>query len=89
MVKDKDKNKKFKSLDKIVNKTILKQSKVVLVIKEKKVPSVLNDENRFFKSTYEKEKALFFQWRSIEILGGKRMNKKGQTAEVGLFYWFH
>lgn len=43
------------------SKKILKPNKMTVKIEEYKAPSVLGDENRFFKGEYEKEKrSLFF-----------------------------
>jgi hypothetical protein len=65
-----EKEKKSKKVDKFVkkylekrmtSKKILKPNKMTVKIEEYKAPSVLGDENRFFKGEYEKEKrSLFF-----------------------------
>lgn len=45
----------------VKTKSILKPNKMTVKIEEYKAPSVLGDENRFFKGEYEKEKrSLFF-----------------------------
>lgn len=45
----------------VKTKKILKPNKMTYKIEEYKAPSVLDDENRFFKGEYEKEKrSLFF-----------------------------
>lgn len=45
----------------IKTKSIVKSNKMTVKIEEYKAPSVLGDENRFFKGEYEKEKrSLFF-----------------------------
>lgn len=54
-------SKAYKSLSKpVTSKSIVKKSQATLTIKEQEVPSVLNDPNRFFKGTYEKEKRSMF-----------------------------
>ena len=49
---------------KLSYRPILKKvARPTLKIEEREIPSVLNDPNRFFKSTYEKEKrSLFLEW---------------------------
>ena len=43
-------------------KRVMKKSNVQVTIKEKEIPSVLEDPNRFFKSKYEEDKRrLFFK----------------------------
>lgn len=73
----------LKKIDKIArtkvqNKKVLKKQQATLTIKQKEVPSVLNDPNRFFKEEMEEaKKAMFFRWCSHMkwfILGGERNN---------------
>jgi hypothetical protein len=44
----------------VTSKSIMKKSRATLTIENKEVPSVLNDPNRFFNKTYEKEKRSMF-----------------------------
>lgn len=50
----------LKNTKKIKEKKILKKSQMIAKISDYKAPSVLGDENRFFKGTMEKEKRSMF-----------------------------
>lgn len=59
--KGKEKNYLKKLTSKITAKNLVKSNKVQLYISEKDVPSVLNDENRFFTGELNREKrSLYF-----------------------------
>lgn len=66
-LKSKKEEKKAKDMkkyltQKIVSKAILKSQKTEAVVPEYDAPSVLGDENRFFKDAYKAEKrSLFFE----------------------------
>lgn len=61
MVKKEKKEEKISLKGKIVAKRVFKPSQVTVTIKEREVPSVLNDPNRFFKQELEEtKKSLFF-----------------------------
>lgn len=44
----------------VKSRRVLKRNKLQVTIPEREVPSVLGDENRFFKGTYEQEKRSMF-----------------------------
>ena len=55
-----DKIRKENYKKKLSSKKILKTSKMSVHIKEREIPSVLNDEQRFFKGEFNKEKKRLF-----------------------------
>ena len=61
-LKLKKSKKDIKSLlkKKISNEEILKRNKMSVHIQEREIPSVLNDEQRFFKGEFNKEKKRLF-----------------------------
>ena len=79
MVKKKKKT-FLKSLQKkFPSKKILKKEQPTLTIKQREVPSVLGDPNRFFKNEMEEtKKSMFLKWYSHVkwfILGGENTNE--------------
>lgn len=59
-LKKKEKD-KFNLKYKIPHKEVIKPSKTIVHIPTKQVESSWDDENRFFKGQFEKEKRLFFE----------------------------
>jgi len=79
MVKKKKKG-FLKSLQKkIPSKSIIKSQQPTLTIKQKEIPSVLGDPNRFFKDEMEEVKrTMFLKWYSHVkwfVLGGENNNE--------------
>lgn len=58
----KDKEKKFNLKSKITSKELFKKNKMQVHIPSRKVESPWNDENRYFKGQFNKEKrSMFFE----------------------------
>lgn len=63
---------------KVESKRVLKKSKVTLHLKQKEIPSILSDPNRFFKDELEETKrSMFLRWYSYQTiyLGGEKIDE--------------
>ena len=58
----KDKEKKFNLKSKVTSKELFKPNKMQVHISERKVESPWNEENRYFKGNFDREKrSMFFE----------------------------